>query len=196
MPTARPISALRPSILAMADAAQKANIQVIRGATKDLEVAVDTRGRRFRLRGRDGRRYPLEARSDVKLFGDASKPVGMVKGIPAGFWAIVEEGSYRHIIYSRRGRNGAVRITRSGKEASAFMTRGRVMRRQAGGESLGALQPLRTPYGPRQYVMHPGHAPIGTPWQASMRLAPELVRDSLAYHQFNAQFRAFTNTIT
>lgn len=192
MPAVRSISALRPSVLAMADAATQANIEVVRKATVALSTVVEANGRRFKIRGRDGRKWPLEAANDVRVFGDFNKPVGQVRGIPEGFWEIVEHGSSPHLIVSNKGRGGVGRTTRSGRAAAKFMTSSQVLRRFATGDSLGALQPLRTPYGPRQFVHHPGHGSIGRPWAESMAVGPTIVGETLVAEQFKAQFRAFT----
>lgn len=179
MPAVRPLSALRPSLFEMADAAQKANILVVRRSTERVREDVDRRGRRYTLRGRGGRQVPLSARSDVKSFGNDSTPVGMVRGVPEGFWHIVQYGSGRHLI--------ARSTTRSGGRRSLRTT----FRRFGDAESLGDLQPIRTPYGPRQFANHPGHGTIARPWDAAMSVAPDLVGDNLAYEQTKAMTAAF-----
>lgn len=156
----------------MGNAALKAETATVRRMTEVCESIVDTEGAKFRLRsGSNGRRYPLEGRGNVRVFGSRDGvPLvrGAVRGIPEGFWVIVEEGSYQHIITSRRGRGGVQRQTRSGRTASRFLGVGATTRRIQRGQSLGRLQPVRTPYGPRQFVNHPGHGPIGNPWGDAM----------------------------
>lgn len=177
MPAARPLSALRPALFDMADAAQKANVEVVRRSTTAVAVLVETSGRRFVLRGRRGRRVPLVASSDVKAFGE--KPVGMVRGVPEGFWHIVTYGSAPHLITTGR--------SKAGGRMSARTT----FRRFGDGDSLGALAPVRTPWGPRQYVNHPGHRTIGHPWQQAMEAAPQAVAETQALTQAKALFDAF-----
>lgn len=192
MPGTRPLSALRPSLLEMADAAQRATIETVRKATIAVKVIVDEKGGKYKIRSRSGKKVPLSGVADVKVFGDFNKPVGVVKGIPEGFWALVEYGSGPHLIVSNKGRGGVGRITRSGRVAKRFYTPSQVMRRLGNGDSLGALQPLRTPYGPRQFVNHPGHRSIAHPWEFSMALAPAVVGETLQYEQGKALIRAFT----
>ena len=191
MPAVRPLSALRPTLFAMADEAQRANILAVKAATERVKDDVARRGRRYTLRGRGGKQVPLAARADVKVFGSLSTPVGMVRGVPEGFWHIVQYGSGAHLITSTKGRGGVGRVTRSGRVASRFYTSSQTLRRFGAGESLGALQPLRTPYGPRQFVHHPGHRVIARPWDAAMEMAPDLVGETLAYEQTKAMTAAF-----
>ena len=66
MPAVRPLSALRPTLFAMADEAQRANILAVKAATERVKDDVARRGRRYTLRGRGGKQVPLGARADVK----------------------------------------------------------------------------------------------------------------------------------
>jgi hypothetical protein len=155
----------------MANAALRAETATVRRMTDVCDSIVDDEGGRFRIRGRYGQKFPLEGKGNVKTF--ASKdgvPLvrGAVRGIPEGFWVIVQEGSYRHVITSRKNRQGQGRTTRKGRQVDRFMTFGQVTRSIQKGASLNKLRPVRTPYGPRQYVIHPGHGQIGNPWRKSM----------------------------
>ncbi len=168
----RPSNALAPTITGMGNAALKAETATVRRMTEVCESIVDTEGAKFRLRsGSNGRRYPLEGRGNVRVFGSRDGvPLvrGAVRGIPEGFWVIVEEGSYQHIITSRKGRDGTTGLTRKNKAKARALGIGATTRRIQRGQSLGRLQPVRTPYGPRQFVNHPGHGPIGNPWGDAM----------------------------
>lgn len=177
MPAVRPLSALRPALLDMATAAQKANTAVVRHATVGLGSEVSRRGRRYTLRGRGGRQVPLTAATDIKTFG--GDPVGRVRGVPEGFWAIIQYGAGPHII--------ARNVTRAGRRQSIKTT----TRRAASGQSTGALQPIRTPYGPRQFVRHRGHGPVGHPWDGAMLEAPRIVGDALQEEQTRQLVAAF-----
>lgn len=179
MPTVRPLSALRQSIFEMADAAQKANITAVRRATERLRDDVDRRGSRYTIRGRGGRPVPLGATADTKTFGDINTPVGRVRGVPEGFWHIVQYGSGAHVITTGRKKAGGRQSVRT------------TVRRLDTGKQTSGLSPVRTPYGPRQYVRHPGHRTIARPWDASMAVAPEIVGEALAYEQTKAMTAAF-----
>lgn len=189
MTTVRPLSALHPVITEMATAAQKAQTAVVRHATVELGREVSRLGRRYTLRGRGGKQVPLDAATDVKIFGQ--EPVGRVRGIPEGFWHIVHYGSGKHLITTNRGRNGQGRVTRSGRTVSRIFTLGQIRRRFGEAESLGALAPIRTPYGPRQFAVHLGHGTIGRPWDAAMMVAPRIVGDALQEEQTRQLTAAF-----
>jgi hypothetical protein len=155
----------------MGRASLQAETATVRRMTDVCDSIVDDEGGRFRIRGRTGQKFPLEARGNVKTYASREGvPLvrGAVRGIPEGFWAIVQQGSFRHIITSRKGRGGVQRQLRSGRQAARFLSVGATTKRIQRGQSLGRLQPVRTPYGPRQFVNHPGHGPIGDPWGKSM----------------------------
>jgi hypothetical protein len=157
----------------MAEAAQDSRTFVVRSMTTAVQGVVTANGARYHIKAR-GTRQPirLEARSDVKLFrtrNGSNTPTGAVRGIPAGFWSIVEYGSYRHLITSTKGRGGKERVTSRGRTVR-FLTVRKTTKIAAGGKgSLGVLGPLLIPgIGYRQWVMHPGHSPIGKPWATAM----------------------------
>jgi len=155
----------------MGRASLQAETATVRRMTDVCDSIVDDEGGRFRIRGRTGQKFPLEGRGNVKTYASREGvPLvrGAVRGIPEGFWAIVQEGSFKHVITSRKNRQGQGRTTRSGRQVDRFMTFGQVTRSIQKGKSLNKLRPVRTPYGPRQYVIHPGHGPIGDPWGKSM----------------------------
>lgn len=179
MTTVRPLSALHPVITEMATAAQKAQTAVVRHATVELGREVSRLGRRYTLRGRGGKQVPLDAATDVKIFGQ--EPVGRVRGVPGGFWHIVHYGSDPHFI-SRE-------VTRSGRRQSIRRSVTVGFGKKKG--SLGALAPIRTPYGPRQFAFHPGHGTIGRPWDAAMMVAPRIVGDALQEEQTRQLTAAF-----
>lgn len=170
----------------MADAAQRANVAVVQKGTMKLAAIVEANGSRYHVRGYNGQRVALSAKQDVRAFNGRSGTVhrGAVRGIPEGFWEIVEHGSRPHLITSRKGRGGVGRVTRSGRTAARFFTSRQVLRRFAEGDTLGQLQPLRTPYGPRQFVQHPGHGSIGRPWAQSMLEGGKVIGETMETENF------------
>lgn len=94
----------------------------------------------------EGSRFHIRARKTRKailLGGKTAKTTAgriAVEGVPVGFWSIITHGS------------GAHRIERK------LLGRGKNRRAQL----------LRTPYGPRPYVLHPGHSSLGRPWAQAM----------------------------
>src|SRR5690349_15577503 len=100
-----PLSALPPTMTRMGKAAQAANVETVKESTRRLNAIVVANGGRYKLRGRDGKRVPLTAMSNVRAVGD--KPVGWVKGIPEGFWVIVEHGrGGGYLVAQRAGGKG------------------------------------------------------------------------------------------
>ncbi len=161
MPLIRPLKALGPVIVGMGPAAQKASLDTVTKSTTALKNVVAANGVRHRIKGRSGKHVPLGAMSNVKTFND--KPVGLVKGIPDGFWSIVEHGSPPHTIRPRAG-----------------------TKRKAG------VAALRTPYGPRASVRHPGHRPQGRPWLTSMTEGRPIVRRIQHVEAATGFYKAFT----
>jgi hypothetical protein len=98
-------------------------------------VAVE--GAHHYVRARKTRRV---IRLGAKL-GPHSHKQAIVYGIPAGFWAIVEQGS-----------------TRTWRIERKLLGRGRNRRAQL----------ISTPYGPRPYVIRHGMKPSGHPWALAM----------------------------
>lgn len=168
----RPINELPATITGMGEAALRAETATVRRMTDVCGDIVDRHGFPYRIRsGNNGRKYPLESKRDVRRYATQAGVVlvrGAVRGIPEGFWQIVVNGSFPHIIAARKDRQGKGRTTRSGREVSRKLTFGQQTRRLQRGEGLGVLAPIRTPYGPRQYVMHPGHGQIADPWSGAM----------------------------
>lgn len=173
------VSMLGPTFTAMGDAAQKANVATVKDATEALALIVSAHGARFRLRGRNGQRWPLTAKADTRGFATTAGETvvrGSVKGIPEGFWHIVTYGSGPHLIVRNAGR----------KKSTASM-----LRAFESGELGSGAKPLRTPYGPRQFVHHPGHGSIGKPWEAAMVQGAPKVAQIVAAGQFKALVKAF-----
>lgn len=181
--TVRPLSSLGPSITNMGQAAQRANVDVVKRSTTKLHGFVQASGGRYRLRGRRGNRVPLAAMSNVRAAG--TSPVGMVKGIPEGFWHIVEYGRGGGYLVASRTTSGGK--ARRGGQAT-------LLRNFASGESMG-LKPIRTPYGPRMFARPGPHGSIGRPWRLAMDAGAPAVADTLEYEQFKAQSRAFLSTL-
>ena len=108
-----------------------------------------------RARARKGSQDRRPIHLGAKL-GPHSSKQAIVYGIPAGFWAIVNEGSPR-----------TWRIERK------LLGRGRSRRAQL----------LSTPYGPRPYVIRVGQRPVGHPWATAMvkvdRMPQEIMDPSI-----------------
>lgn len=163
---AKPLSALGPSISALGDAAARANFESTADATRQLRVIVETHGKSYHIKGRGGRKVPLGASADVRDFSTAGGRTvftGKVIGVPQGFWSIVEHG-----------RSGGYIITRSKKGSFAAK-----LKKFEAGELGSGLKPLRTPYGPRQFVIGGPAGPLGRPWAAAMAQARKPVPDTI-----------------
>lgn len=113
----------------------KASNECVKAIGVEARRRVADEGSRFYIRNRKRTPVRLGAKVSATTAGRS-----LVEGTPAGFWAIVNEGSKKH------------RIERKLK--------GRGKGRRA--------QLLRTPYGPRPYVLHPGHRALGHPWASAM----------------------------
>lgn len=188
----KPIDALGPTFSKMGDAAQRGIVSGVEAGTTVLHRYVTINGAPYHIRGRRGDKVRLTAKKNVRGFKSSQGGVvrGAVFGIPEGFWAIVEHGSDDHIIVSRQLRKA--RTTRSGKVRTSIGAR-TVSRRLEQGKSFSDVRPVRTPYGPRQFVHHPGHRPIGSPWERAMQQAAQPVADAINADEAKQLFRAFTN---
>jgi len=188
----KPIDALGPTFTKMGDAAQRGIVSGVEAGTTVLHRYVTINGAPYHIRGRRGDKVRLTAKKNVRGFKSSQGGVvrGAVFGIPEGFWAIVEHGSDDHIIVSRQLRKA--RTTRSGKVRTSIGAR-TVFRRLEQGKSFSDVRPVRTPYGPRQFVHHPGHRPIGSPWERAMQQAAQPVADAINADEAKQLFRAFTN---
>jgi hypothetical protein len=163
----------------MGEAALKSNMKVVREATEAVGALVAANGARFHIRGRSGTKVPLGARTDVKVYH--GKPVGAVRGTPAGFWQIVEHGSAAHLIVGTTGQNGKKRSLRAN------------LSRFEAGELGSGTKPLTAgPYGYKQWVMHPGHGPIGRPWETAMAASYPVAERILAVESFKAFVQTWT----
>lgn len=189
---AKPLSALGPTFTKMGDAAQRGIVSGVKAGTEALHRVVVANGARFHIRGRRGDKVRLNASKNVRGFRTQSGEGvvrGAVQGYPEGFWAIVERGSDAHVIVSRKLRQQST--TRSGRVRTQIGAR-TLQRRLEQGKSLQDLKPVRTPYGPRQMVRHPGHRALGSPWETSMRQGAQPVADAIAADEFKQLVQAFT----
>lgn len=190
----KPIDALGPTFTKMGDAAQRAVVSGTKAATDAVEMAVDVAGARFRLRGRDGNRYPLGAKSDVRGFKtQEGKGVvrGRVRGFPEGMWHIVTYGSGPHIIASNTFKVARYKKLRSGRLKLETLGRKGKERRFFQGDSFGDVKPIWTPYGYRQFVVHPGHGPIANPWDTAMKASRDPVARAMAQQQYRDLYKVF-----
>lgn len=179
----------------MADATLKVNRRFLQIVTAEMVTILNQNGGRYRLRGSRGNRVPLEGKADVKAFQtrDAGlKVVGKVKGIPEGFWNIVEYGrGGRYLVYSRYGKGGKQRVSKKGKTMQNYLTTKQVQRRFNQQGTLADLKPILTPYGPRQYAMPGPHGPIGNPWRRSMDASAALLETELTTQQTQALIKTW-----
>lgn len=196
-PPGRPISSLSPTFSKMGDAALKANVEAVERSTKKLGAVVQAQGSRHRIKGRSGKRVPLSSKTDVRAFAQAGGKLvvtGAVRGIPEGFWRIVEDGSAPHLMTTRGNR-----VTRSGRSVSGRYTKTQTLRKFGEGHGFGDLKPLsnRAAGGTliAQWVMHPGHGSQGKPWDAAMSIGAPLVANEMKLEESRALFKAFVKSI-
>lgn len=184
---ARPWEASGEMFEKMADEVTKVNRQFLRYVVGEGATILNQNGGRHRLRGSRGNRVPLEGKGDVKAFTTQKNGlvvVGKVRGIPEGFWNLVEFGRQRkYLVYSKKSKTGQLRTSRSGKVRQDFLTKKQVQRVFNRSQSLNMLKPILTPYGPRQYAMPGPHGPLGNPWARSMRELGELMETDLTTYQ-------------
>jgi hypothetical protein len=181
----RPLSTLGPTFSKMGNAAARANVEAVERSTHKLGAVVNAEGVRHRIRGRRGNKVPLGAKTDVRGFSSQTQGLvvtGAVRGIPEGFWHIVEYGSGPHLIWGR-GRSGRG-LTPKG-----------AMRRYESGDPFNTTRPISTPWGPRQFVYHKGHGSQGTPWATSMRIGAPMVANEMQYEQQRALTKAFVQSL-
>lgn len=181
----RPLSTMGPTFAAMGDAAKRANVEAIERSTKKLGAFVNAEGARFHIKGRRGNKVPLMAKTDVRGFNGRDGVVftGAVRGIPEGFWAIVEYGSGRHLITRRTDKGRTKKVT------------SKMLTSLAEGTTFAKGRPLFTPYGPRQWVDHPGHRPLGSPWATAMRVGAPVIANEMQYQQTRAMTKAFVASL-
>ncbi len=196
---ARSLSDLDPTFTRMGSATQKAAAAAVRKSTAKLSVVVDKWGRSHHIKGRSGRNVQLTSKMDVRGWRNYSKDAvvwtGAVRGIPEGFWVIVEYGSPRHLITSR-----GERVTRTGRKVSGKYSASKRLRLFGEGHTFSDLKPLSAQrrggsFGPYQWVMHPGHGPQGRPWENAMREGAPMVAEEMALTQQRELVRAFIEAI-
>jgi hypothetical protein len=190
----KPLDALGPTFTKMGEASQRAVVAGTKAATDAVETAVDVAGSRFRLRGRDGNRYPLGGKSDVRGFTTRTGEgvvTGRVRGFPEGMWHIVTYGSGPHLIASNTFKNARYKKLRSGRLKLETLGRKGRERRFFQGDSFGDVKPIRTPYGPRQFALHPGHNGFGDPWGTAMIASRDPVARAMAQQQYRDLYKVF-----
>jgi hypothetical protein len=182
----RLISELPSVYRKMAVWAHEDDWRIVRDSTKAVHRIASAHGGSFALHGRGGKRVPLTATSNVKRFGTSA--VGFVKGIPEGFWHIVEYGrGGGYLVASRQTRTGG---RRRGSQASLIRRHGTEDR---DGSGFGDLKPIRTPMGPRMYAKPGPHGPIGKPWKTAMARGGVSVQAIHSHARTTVLARAFTN---
>jgi hypothetical protein len=159
----------------LANASVKANFEATKRTTERLRRLVDQAGSAHRIKGKGGQPVTLSAKADTKGFSNSAGKVvvrGAVRGVPEGFWSIVEYGSGKHLMTARGGR-----ITRSGRAVAGRYTKTQTLKKFGEGHSFSDLKPLSAGRGSgfvAQWVMHPGHGSQGKPWERAMSItAPE-----------------------
>jgi hypothetical protein len=160
------------------------HVKALGGLVRD---EVQRQGRPYRIKGRTGEKFRLTAKtqrsrrvlgstsSGKKVLGGTSSASISVVGEPRGFWGIVEHGSKRHLITPRRNRGGRytargafgafIRDAERGNDS--FNPGGKPLRIKPGGKHPGGFA---------QWVMHPGHKPLGRPWARAMRNSRRIVQ--------------------
>ena len=185
MAVGRPISSLGPTFSKMGNVAAKANVEAVERSTRKLGAVVTAQGSRFHIKGRSGSKVPLSAKTDVRGFNNrASKVVvtGAVRGIPEGFWNIVEHGSGAHLIAPRGTvKGGSKRYFKNALKAYENGT--------------GSQRALKLGPNFRPIVAHPGHGTIGRPWEAAMAIGRPLVANEMAYEETRALAKAFVKSL-
>ncbi len=186
----RPLSTLGPTFSKMGNAAARANVEAVERSTHKLGAVVNAEGVRHRIRGRKGNKVPLGAKTDVRGFSSQTQGLvvtGAVRGIPEGFWHIVEYGSGPHI------------ITRAGKDAKGRRRKisdKSLLKRVTEGTSLSGLPLLSNGSNfIAPYALHPGHKSQGTPWATSMRIGAPMVANEMQYEQQRALTKAFVQSL-
>lgn len=189
---ARPIEDI-PFVMAnMAKTAKVLPDSMIRPMAEAVRVEVARQGGRYKLRGASGGRVPLGAFTEAaKGSRGRSKRSRWVVGSPAGFWRIVEEGSKKHLITGRHRKNGR-RFTARGA-TSAFLRSA-----ERGNDTFNMGTPVNWQGGKKgdragwaQFVMHPGHGPIGRPWRRSAIAAPKIAGNVHNAYARNEMTQAF-----
>lgn len=188
---------LDPTFQKMGSAAQKAAAEAVAKSTRKLSFIVNAHGSAHRIKGRNGEYVNLGARADVRGWNNYAKNAvtwtGAVRGIPEGFWVIVEYGSARHLMTTR-----GERTTRSGRKVMGKYAKGKTLRLFSEGHSFSDLKPLGNQaggFGPYQWVMHPGHGPQGRPWESAMAEGAPVIANEMAFTQQRELVRAFVENI-
>ena len=157
-----------------------------------VTAVVKLEGSRYKLRGHKGGRFPLGAGQQKASTGRTGEKSRWVKGTPRGFWHIVEEGSNKHLIAGRHRKGSGNRFTAGG--ALGAFTR----QAERGDDSFNMGNPVNvlghskgTNEGWAQYVVHPGHGPIGRPWKRSEALAPVIQMEITENYANTQLMRAF-----
>lgn len=149
-------------IVSIGDRVPAATEAGVRAGTRAGVKVVAHHGARVALHSR-GRRVPLGAKAFVG--GSGADTVGSVDGTPAGFWTIADKGSRRHLIVAK------------GATVGPQLGTGRGRARRSTSRAVDARL-LRTPYGPRRFVRHPGHRQIVDLWAPAVADAIGDVRDA------------------
>jgi hypothetical protein len=182
----RPIADFPRVFRALVQATEGLPHEAIRPLADALKFELDRQGGRYKLRGHQGKRFPLTARTQQAIGRDRKgrarySSSRFVVGVPAGFWRIVEEGSNRHLIAGRYRKGSGRRFTAKG--AFGAFTRGA---ERGDDEAFGRMGSPVNVLGHRkgqsregwaQYVIHPGHGPIGRPWRRAMQRGDDLIAE-------------------
>lgn len=158
----------------------------------EVRREVARQGGRYKLRGSNGKPVKLSATTQAARTGKAvSRYSRFVVGVPAGFWRIVEEGSSKHLIAGRHRRRGG-RFTAIGA-SNQF-----IRDAERGNDSFNHGSPVNYLGGKKgdsdgwaQFVMHPGHGPIGRPWRKAMNRSGGIVTRVHAEYSREQLIKAF-----
>lgn len=193
----RPLSDFPKMFRHLVDASEGLPAVLVRPVAEAIRDETARQGRRYKLRGHKGGKFPLEAKTERPRgqAGAASKRSMFVVGVPPGFWRIVEEGSNRHLIAGRYRRSSGNRFTAKG--AHGAFVRGAM---RGDDDAFGRMgTPVNvlghakgtSNEGWAQYVDHPGHGPIGRPWRRAMLASQNILDDYTEAYSSHEFARAF-----
>ena len=168
---ARPIEDFPKMFVHLRQASEGLPRQLIVPLANAMRDQLLIEGGKYHIRGHTGEKFPLRAKVGIPQNSRGNSQISRsVAGTPPGFWAIVNRGSRKHLIAGRYRKNGN-RFTAKGA-TSAFMkpvsmkTYGNFGRMASPVNVLGRSKGSKD--GWAQYVVHPGHGPIGRPWRIAL----------------------------
>lgn len=188
----RPITDMPKVVAQMRRAADTIPEEIVPRVSEAIKFEVMLQGRPYKLRGHTGAKFPLGATTEKASTGRPGEKSRWVKGIPSGFWRIVEDGTNRHLIAGRHRKGSGNRFTANG--ALGAFTRGA----ERGADSFNMGTPVNylgnsrgSNEGWAQFVDHPGHGPIGHPWARAVARSDKIVEEVHEQYSRATLARAF-----